>query len=82
MTKNIQNLMNEKHRIYDAMLNLLEQKARTGGSSNIINNVKIIGNININPVSETVILSNRLKNLNGLTLSQAMEDSFSRISKK
>jgi len=84
MSENIKRLMNEKQQIYNTMLNLLEQNMQRGGNLNgtMTWNANILGDIVVNNANNFVIVPNRLAQLSGLTMLQAMESSFSRILKK
>jgi len=78
--------MNEKQQIYNTMLNLLEKQVhhQHGGNLNDTTtwNANILGDIVVNNINDSVAVTNRLTQLSGITMLQAMESSFSRILKK
>jgi len=81
MSKNIKRLTNEKQQIYRSMLTLLERKHQSGGYIQQSPNwkVNILGDIVVTNTDPLSALVNKSAQLNGMTISQAMESSFSRI---
>lgn len=93
MSENITKLMNEKRQIYDKILELLElhaKKSQQGGSKVINWNANILGDIYIGNANNSSHVINRLTQIsnellthsNNITLTQAMDNSFSRILNK
>ncbi len=86
MSDDIVKIIKAKRQIYSELLDILESYTMGGGCdthlTNINDNIKIIGTIDIGKINYDNSLHNKLNKLeNGgkFTLSQAMENSFNRI---
>lgn len=78
----IDKLMETKELIYNRILDLLEKKAQSGGSSNIIFFKDVVvrkPNININQHERILQNIKIMENNNHISLKEAMTNSFNRI---